>query len=119
MIWVRRRSRKRSRVSRRLDASQIDDVIMGCAFPEAEQGMNVARTAMIAAGLAGRDFGDDGESLLLVGSADDRARGGPDRDRRRGCDRRGRARDDVDDPDGRQCRPAESGDSSTRIPITT
>ncbi len=24
---------------------------MGCAFPEAEQGMNVARTAMIAAGL--------------------------------------------------------------------
>jgi acetyl-CoA acyltransferase len=34
-----------------LDASLIDDVIMGCAFPEAEQGMNVARTAMIAAGL--------------------------------------------------------------------
>jgi acetyl-CoA acyltransferase len=34
-----------------LDASQIDDVIMGCAFPEAEQGMNVARTAMIRAGL--------------------------------------------------------------------
>ncbi len=34
-----------------LDVNQIDDVIMGCAFPEAEQGMNVARTAMIAAGL--------------------------------------------------------------------
>jgi len=34
-----------------LDKSQIDDVIMGCAFPEAEQGMNVARTAMIRAGL--------------------------------------------------------------------
>jgi acetyl-CoA acyltransferase len=34
-----------------LDASQIEDVIMGCAFPEAEQGMNVARTAMIRAGL--------------------------------------------------------------------
>jgi acetyl-CoA acyltransferase len=34
-----------------LDASQIEDVIIGCAFPEAEQGMNVARTAMIAAGL--------------------------------------------------------------------
>ena len=34
-----------------LDVSFIDDVIMGCAFPEAEQGMNVARTAMIAAGL--------------------------------------------------------------------
>src|SRR5205085_882750 len=34
-----------------LDPTQIEDVIMGCAFPEAEQGMNVARTAMIAAGL--------------------------------------------------------------------
>ena len=34
-----------------VDASLIDDVVMGCAFPEAEQGMNVARTSMIAAGL--------------------------------------------------------------------
>ncbi len=34
-----------------VDASLIDDVIMGCAFPEAEQGMNVARTSAIAAGL--------------------------------------------------------------------
>src|SRR5215470_6699246 len=34
-----------------LDINQVEDVIMGCAFPEAEQGMNVARTAMIAAGL--------------------------------------------------------------------
>ncbi|MBK7394295.1 MAG: acetyl-CoA C-acyltransferase [Chloracidobacterium sp.] len=34
-----------------VDASLIDDVIMGCAFPEAEQGMNVARTASILAGL--------------------------------------------------------------------
>jgi acetyl-CoA acyltransferase len=34
-----------------LEPSQIDDVIMGCAFPEAEQGMNVARTAAIEAGL--------------------------------------------------------------------
>lgn len=34
-----------------LDKNLIEDVIMGCAFPEAEQGMNVARTAMIAAGL--------------------------------------------------------------------
>ncbi len=34
-----------------VDPSLIDDVIMGCAFPEAEQGMNVARTASILAGL--------------------------------------------------------------------
>ena len=34
-----------------LEGGQVDDVIMGCAFPEAEQGMNVARTAAIEAGL--------------------------------------------------------------------
>lgn len=34
-----------------VDAGLIDDVIMGCAFPEASQGMNVARTASILAGL--------------------------------------------------------------------
>src|SRR4029453_7562709 len=34
-----------------LQGSDIDDVIMGCAMPEAEQGMNVARAAAIRAGL--------------------------------------------------------------------
>jgi acetyl-CoA acyltransferase len=34
-----------------LVTSEIDDVIMGCAMPEAEQGMNVARAAAIRAGL--------------------------------------------------------------------
>ncbi len=34
-----------------LNVNEIDDVIMGCAFPEAQQGMNVARTASILAGL--------------------------------------------------------------------
>ncbi|MBC7909405.1 MAG: hypothetical protein H7Y30_02830, partial [Pyrinomonadaceae bacterium] len=34
-----------------LEATEIDDVIMGCAMPEAEQGMNVARAAAIRAGL--------------------------------------------------------------------
>ena len=34
-----------------VDVSLIDDVIMGCAFPEASQGMNVARTSSILAGL--------------------------------------------------------------------
>lgn len=34
-----------------LEGSDIDDVIMGCAMPEAEQGMNVARAAAIRAGL--------------------------------------------------------------------
>jgi acetyl-CoA acyltransferase len=34
-----------------LDPASIDDVIVGCAFPEAEQGMNVARIASLRAGL--------------------------------------------------------------------
>jgi len=34
-----------------LQLSDIEDVIMGCAMPEAEQGMNVARAAAIRAGL--------------------------------------------------------------------
>lgn len=34
-----------------LDLSLIDDVIIGCAMPEAEQGLNVARIASLLAGL--------------------------------------------------------------------
>ena len=34
-----------------VDAADIDDVILGCAMPEAEQGMNVARIASLRAGL--------------------------------------------------------------------
>ena len=34
-----------------VDAKEIDDVILGCAMPEAEQGMNVARIASLRAGL--------------------------------------------------------------------
>lgn len=34
-----------------LDPTAIDDVIVGCAMPEAEQGMNVARIALLLAGL--------------------------------------------------------------------
>ena len=34
-----------------LDAAEIEDVIVGCAMPEAEQGMNVARIASLRAGV--------------------------------------------------------------------
>lgn len=37
-----------------LDPNEIDDVIIGCAMPEAEQGLNVARLAAIRAGLPDR-----------------------------------------------------------------
>ena len=34
-----------------LDPSEVEDVILGCAMPEAEQGNNVARVASLRAGL--------------------------------------------------------------------
>ena len=34
-----------------LDPALVDDVIVGCAMPEAEQGMNVARISLLLAGL--------------------------------------------------------------------
>jgi acetyl-CoA acyltransferase len=34
-----------------LDAKEIEDVVLGCAMPEGEQGMNVARIASLRAGL--------------------------------------------------------------------
>ena len=55
-----------------LQPEEIEDVILGCAMPEAEQGMNVARIA--ALWRASRDVaGDDHQPLLLVGPASRRA----------------------------------------------
>jgi acetyl-CoA acyltransferase len=34
-----------------VEPGEIEDVVLGCAFPEAEQGMNVARIALLRAGL--------------------------------------------------------------------
>src|SRR5512145_901020 len=34
-----------------LDPGDVDDVILGCAMPEAEQGLNVARIASLRAGI--------------------------------------------------------------------
>ena len=34
-----------------IDPGEIEDVILGCAMPEAEQGMNVARIASLRAGI--------------------------------------------------------------------
>jgi acetyl-CoA acyltransferase len=34
-----------------IDAGEVDDVILGCAMPEAEQGLNVARIASLRAGI--------------------------------------------------------------------
>ncbi len=43
-----------------LDPKEIEDVILGCAMPEAEQGMNVARIAsLLRLQTARGNFGDD------------------------------------------------------------
>ena len=34
-----------------LDPAQIEDVVIGCAFPEGEQGLNMARMIALRAGL--------------------------------------------------------------------
>jgi len=34
-----------------IEAAEVDDVVLGCAMPEAEQGLNVARIASLRAGL--------------------------------------------------------------------
>ena len=56
-----------------LDAAEIDDVIIGCAMPEAEQGLNVARIASLRAGVPVVGVGRHGQPLLRVGPAGDRA----------------------------------------------
>src|SRR5918994_507793 len=40
-----------------LDPAAVDDVIVGCAMPEAEQGMNVARIGLLLAGFPDRVSG--------------------------------------------------------------
>ena len=66
-----------------LDKAEIEDVILGCAMPEAEQGMNVARVASFRAGLPITALGHDHQPLLRLGPAVDRA-GGGSHSRRRG-----------------------------------
>ena len=52
--WAPSPSRARWHRVPDLDKKEIDDVIIGCAMPEAEQGMNVARIAALRAGLPDR-----------------------------------------------------------------
>ena len=54
-----------------IDPAEIEDLVLGCAFPEAEQGMNVARIVALRAGLPETVCGHDGQPLLLQRLADD------------------------------------------------
>jgi acetyl-CoA acyltransferase len=64
-----------------LDKNEIEDVILGCAMPEAEQGMNVARVASFRAGLPVTASGMTinrycASGLQSIALAADRIRGG-------------------------------------------
>ena len=64
-----------------LDKAEIDDVILGCAMPEAEQGMNVAKVAAFRAGLPVTTSGMTinrycASGLQSIALAADRIRGG-------------------------------------------
>ena len=92
-----------------LDPADIDDVIVGCAMPEAEQGMNVARIGVLLAGLPDTRAGDDRQPLLLLGRAGGGARRRPHPHRRRRRDDRRRHRVDVHGADDGQQGRAERG----------
>src|SRR6185437_11254094 len=77
-----------------LAPAEVDDVLMGCALPEGATGWNIARQIALRR-LSGYRARCDGQSLLLVGSADDRAGGATDHDRRKRCHRRRRRRVDL------------------------
>ena len=53
-----------------LDPARVDDVIVGCAMPEYEQGMNVARIGVLLAGLPNTVAG------MTVNRSDTRTRAG-------------------------------------------
>jgi acetyl-CoA acyltransferase len=64
-----------------LEKREIDDVILGCAHPEAEQGMNVARIASLRAGLPVETSAMTvnrfcASGLQAIAQAADRIRGG-------------------------------------------
>jgi acetyl-CoA acyltransferase len=66
---------------RQLDAREIEDVIIGCAMPEAEQGMNIARVISLRAGLPIESAAMTvnrycASGLQTIASASERIRGG-------------------------------------------
>ncbi len=99
-----------------LDPKAIEDAIIGCSFPEGEQGMNMARIAVALAGLPQAGGRRHRQPLLRLGP-DRGADGGRPHPRRRGRrDDRRRRRVDEHGADGRQqavVQPARSS-SATR-----
>ncbi len=57
----------------KLEPDEVEDVVLGCGAPEGATGHNVARLAAIWAGLPVTTSRHDGQPLLLLGPAGDRA----------------------------------------------
>ncbi len=80
-----------------LDKAEVQDVTIGCGFPEGAQGLNVARIAGVLAGLPTSVPGQTINRfwrLRVAGGGDGGEPGDPGRARHRG---RRRRRDDFDD----------------------
>ena len=86
-----------------VDPELVEDVILGCAFPEGEQGFNIARCVVLLAGLPQSVGGSTvnrwcGSSMQAVQTGGRRHRHGS----RRGLHRRRRRGDDAGADDGVQ-----------------
>ena len=78
-----------------VDWSAVDDVIYGCANQAGEDNRNVARMALLLAGLAGRRAGHDRQSPVRLEHGRDRHRRARDQERRDVADDRRRRREHV------------------------
>ena len=79
----------------RLDWAALDDVVLGCANQAGEDNRNVARMALLLAGLPKEVPGIDGEPAVRLGHGCAADRGPGDQGRRGGADGRGRHREHV------------------------
>jgi hypothetical protein len=100
----------RSRSARGSMPARVDDVIVGCAMPEAEQGMNVARIGLLLAGFPDTVSGHDHQPLLFVRAAGGGARRRPHPPGRGRRDDRRRHREHEHGADGRQQDRVQPGD---------
>ena len=91
-----------------LDPKEIDDVILGCAMPEGEQGMNVARIAALRAGLPVETSAMTVNRFCASGSASHCPRRRTNSRRLRSSHRRRRHRIHVAGAHGRQQNFAQS-----------
>ncbi len=84
-----------------IDPEIVDDVIWGCVMQAGEQALDIGRTAVLTAGLAGDRAGRDHRPPVRIQPAVHSLRRGRSDRRALRCRRRRRCRIDVADPDGR------------------